>query len=195
MGFDSFDDYSLRRLLSYHCDRIDFSISISSYRFSLIGRRNANEGIERQHDDDTRIQRATISGTEPNQNANLNSNEVSVTNGAAQVFRRIQSAENNPPAIMGVIDFGALLPVIVSGLDSPDSKIQFNASQSLTNFASTGNAHIVAEQDGAIPKMVKLLLSSDPNVREQCTRCLGIIAGDSVPLRDIVLNEHAMTPL
>jgi len=234
----------LTRSMIIHCEDCCHIILIESisqfplHRYcSLIGRRSVKKGIDadasRRRRDDTRIQirkakreeglqkrRAMTSGIGPNQNANLTSNEVSMTTAtrapsitdipsnlavlhnaaasndqiyaATQVFRKILSVENNPP-VVEVLNSGAL-PVLVSLLDNPDSKIQFEASWALTNIASTDHTRVVVEY-GAIPKMVKLLLSSDPNVREQCAWCLGNVAGDSVNLRDIVLSEGAMNPL
>jgi importin subunit alpha-6/7 len=48
---------------------------------------------------------------------------------------------------------------------------------------------------GAIPILVRLLMSPNDDVREQTVWVLGNIAGDSPPCRDLVLQAGAMQPL
>lgn len=72
-----------------------------------------------------------------------------------------------------------------------DEKIQFEACWALTNFASTEYTRAVVEH-GAIKILVQMLLSGNPDVREQSAWCLGILAGDATDLRDLVLEAGAM---
>ena len=108
-------------------------------------------------------------------------------------FRKILSVEHNPP-VTEVLASG-VLPAFVQMLQLNDKpKIQFEAAWALTNIASTDETKAIVDA-GAVPYFSQLLSSPDPEVREQCAWCLGNIAGDSAPLRDVVLSSGAMQPL
>jgi len=108
-------------------------------------------------------------------------------------FRKILSVEHNPP-VTEVLASG-VLPAFVQMLQLNDKpKIQFEAAWALTNIASTEETKAIVDA-GAVPYFSQLLSSPDPEVREQCAWCLGNIAGDSAPLRDVVLSSGAMQPL
>ena len=111
--------------------------------------------------------------------------EVQVAN--LRGFRRLLSAEKNPP-VQECIDSGAV-PVFVQFLSRDDSReLQFEAAWALTNIASTDYTTTIVEAN-AVPHLVKLLLNADPDVRDQSAWCLGNIAGDSPTLRDAVLEQ------
>ena len=108
-------------------------------------------------------------------------------------FRKILSVEHNPP-VTEVLASG-VLPAFVQMLQLNDKpKIQFEAAWALTNIASTDETKAIVDA-GSVPYFSQLLSSPDPEVREQCAWCLGNIAGDSAPLRDVVLSSGAMQPL
>mmetsp|Transcript_3142 Transcript_3142/g.7211 ORF Transcript_3142/g.7211 Transcript_3142/m.7211 type:complete len:567 (+) Transcript_3142:89-1789(+) len=111
---------------------------------------------------------------------------------SVRAFRRLLSKEDNPPC-EDVIQCGAL-PHFVRLLAQQESvEIQFESAWALTNIASSKSEHTSAVVgSNAIPLLVSLLQSGDPNVREQCAWCLGNIAGDSPELRDTVLSGGAM---
>lgn len=109
-----------------------------------------------------------------------------------RAIRKLLSADTAPPA-KEVIDSG-LVPVLVQLLQRHDSTaLQFEAAWALTNVASTQFTAVVVEA-GATPVLVQLMLSADPDVREQCCWCLGNITGDTPQFRDMVLAmPDAMT--
>jgi hypothetical protein len=108
-------------------------------------------------------------------------------------FRKILSVEINPP-VREVLASG-VLPAFVQMLSCNEQHdVQFEAAWALTNIASTDFTKVVVDA-GAVPKFVSLLSHSSPQIREQSAWCLGNIAGDSAPLRDIVLAAGGMQPL
>jgi len=74
--------------------------------------------------------------------------------------------------------------------------LQFEAVWVLTNIAAGTSEQIQPIVDhGAVPLLVSLLSSSNPDVREQAVWALGNIAGDGAPFRDCVLRAGVMEPL
>lgn len=125
--------------------------------------------------------------------AGMNSTETSQQLQCLRDFRRMLSVEKNPP-VQACIDCGAV-PLFVHFLQRTDSaELQFEAAWALTNIASTDRTRLVVDC-GAIPPLVALLSSSNPDLREQSAWCLGNVAGDSVELRDIVLGHGGLNPL
>ncbi|KAI3464631.1 hypothetical protein Pfo_021294 [Paulownia fortunei] len=90
-----------------------------------------------------------------------------------------------------------VVPRLVEFLIRDDCpQLQCEAARVLKNIASgtSENTEIVIDY-GAIPAFVKLLESSNLEIREQAAWALGNIAGDSPRCRDIVLNCGALHPL
>ena len=100
-------------------------------------------------------------------------------------FRKILSVDHKPP-VQEVIN-ATVLPKFVQLMTHSDEKIQFEACWALTNFASTEYTRAVVEH-GAIKMLVQMLLSGNPDMREQSAWCLGNIAGDATDLRDLMLE-------
>lgn len=119
--------------------------------------------------------------------------EVSVQVQALRSFRRLLSIEKNPP-VQQCVDLG-VVPLFVQCLSRVDSQeLQFEAAWALTNIASTDRTRLVVECN-AVPPLVQLLTSNNPDIREQSAWCLGNIAGDSTELRDYLLQQGALAPL
>jgi hypothetical protein len=105
-----------------------------------------------------------------------------------KAFRRLLTKENDV-LVEQVIASGAI-PFFVMMLSKTEYlDLLLEASWALTNVASTSYAGlIVAEAPGAVQQLAHLLFHSSPHVREQVAWCLGNISGDSIELRDQVLE-------
>jgi HEAT repeat protein len=125
----------------------------------------------------------------------MTTGDIGVKFQATQQLRKILSIEKTPP-IQPVIDMG-MVPHLVQFIQQesmPD--LQFEAAWALTNIAS-GNADQTrcVVDAGTVPLFIRMLHSSNIDVREQAVWALGNIAGDSPPLRDMCLNGGVMHSL
>ena len=117
--------------------------------------------------------------------------DVSVKFQATQQVRKLLSIEKTPP-IQPVIAAG-MVPHLVSFIQQESMpELQFEAAWALTNIAS-GNADQTkcVVDAGTVPLFIRMLHSSNTDVKEQAVWALGNIAGDSPQLRDLCL-EHGM---
>lgn len=127
--------------------------------------------------------------------AKLHGNTFEEVLEATTHFRKILSLEKNPP-IQVVIDAGIVPKLVHLCTAEGYPKLQYEAAWALTNIASGSTLQTKAVIDaGAVPIFVRLLMSPDENVREQCIWALGNIAGDSPDHRDMVLRAGALAPL
>ena len=114
---------------------------------------------------------------------------------AARAVRKLLSIEHEPP-IQEVINAGTVPRLIQLLAESQAPTLQFEAAWALTNIVSGTSEHVAAcVKEGIVPKMTELLSSPSDDVREQAVWALGNIAGDSVKMRDEVLNHNVLTPL
>lgn len=111
----------------------------------------------------------------------------------AQRVRKILSKEPQPP-FDEVIQSG-LIPRFISLLDrDSDPTLQFEVAWILTNICSgtTDQTRVVVD-NGAVPKLLRLVSSGDMRVCEQAVWALGNIIGDGADLRDLVIS-HGFVP-
>ncbi|CAL1688985.1 unnamed protein product [Lasius platythorax] len=114
---------------------------------------------------------------------------------ATQSCRKLLSREKDPP-INDIIQ-GGIVPRCIELLDCDHNiRLQFEAAWVLTNIASgTSEQTQSVIKHGAVPKLVKLLKSMSPYVREQAVWALGNIAGDGPHARDFILRHDALSLL
>lgn len=113
--------------------------------------------------------------------------ELAQYEGTKQI-RRLLSKETDPP-VVPVLRSG-VVPVLAEFLGRLDHPaLQFEAAWALTNIASTEHTQVIVDQ-GITPLLIRLLRSTNPDVREQCCWCLGNIAGDGHRFRDMVLEQE-----
>ena len=82
-----------------------------------------------------------------------------------------------------------MVPHFVDFLQRDDNlALQFEAAWALMNIGSGTSEHTkVVVEVGVLPIFVRLLLSSNNDMREQVVWALGNIAGGSPPSRDLLL--------
>ncbi|GAM28930.1 hypothetical protein SAMD00019534_121060, partial [Acytostelium subglobosum LB1] len=122
---------------------------------------------------------------------NMYSEDEKVVFEAVKNVRVMLSFESAPP-IQQIIEAG-LVPRMIQLVQFGGTECQYEAGWALTNIAS-GNPQqtLVLVQSGAIPIFVEMLNSPIKKVAEQVLWCLGNIAGDSIDLRNLVLNNFAI---
>lgn len=112
---------------------------------------------------------------------------------AMKSIRRALSIEDNPP-VQQILDIGALGLLVKSLNNDQNVNLQFEAAWALTNIASTDHTQVIVDS-GAVPVLVKCMMSGYAELREQAAWCLGNVAGHGPALRDICLNHNALQPL
>ena len=112
---------------------------------------------------------------------------------AMRSIRRALSIEINPP-VQQILDIGALALLVKSLNNDSNVNLQFEAAWALTNIASTDKTQVIVDS-GAVPVLVKCMMSGYAELREQAAWCLGNVAGHDPALRDICLNHGALQPL
>jgi hypothetical protein len=111
-----------------------------------------------------------------------------------EIIRKKLSVPKDPP--IATVIKGGIVPKLVSFLQAPSKKMQFEAAWALTNIASGSSAQceVVVRANG-IQAFIATLGSHDEALREQAVWALGNIAGDCVKFRNMVLQAGAMPRL
>jgi len=110
-----------------------------------------------------------------------------------RALRKLLSKETDPP-IQEVINAG-LVVRLVEFLDLPinHEMLIYESTWTLTNITSGNSAQTQSViKAGAIPKLVKLIDSSNLETSETAIWTLGNIAGDSAEFRDQVIDQGAL---
>lgn len=107
----------------------------------------------------------------------------------AQRIRKLLSKEPQPPFDQ-VIQSG-LIPRFIALLDRDDNPtLQFEVAWILTNVCSgTTDQTLSVVDNGAVPRLMRLLKSTDIRVCEQAVWALGNIIGEGADLRDLVIEQ------
>jgi hypothetical protein len=124
---------------------------------------------------------------------NNNGDETSLYE-AARGIRRMLAADQRPP-VREVIQAGAIPPFVQLLTRTDAYQLQFEAAWALTNIASTDFTSKVADEPNALQYLINLLCSPVTEVRDQCSWCIGNIAGDGPHYRDQVLKLGALGAL
>ena len=108
---------------------------------------------------------------------------------------KLLGREKDPPIDQAVKT--DVVPRLVEFLtNEKNPKLQYEAAWVLTNIASGEALHTqVVVQHGAIPHLIKLMLSNNRDVAEQAVWALGNIVVDSTHYRDIILSQGGLTNL
>lgn len=104
-----------------------------------------------------------------------------------QTLRKILSSEGVPP-VHSIMSTGVSAKLI-SLLNCSNLSLQKECLWCVLNLA-TGPPYIVKmlmDQD-VLSALTQLLKSADPDILELCVWCIGNLAGDSVPMRDQLIN-------
>eukprot|EP01091_Cochliopodium_minus_P018303 TRINITY_DN7384_c0_g1_i1.p1 TRINITY_DN7384_c0_g1~~TRINITY_DN7384_c0_g1_i1.p1 ORF type:complete len:425 (+),score=125.98 TRINITY_DN7384_c0_g1_i1:38-1312(+) len=114
---------------------------------------------------------------------------------ATTYIRKILSIETNPP-IDKVIKSG-MVPRLITFLSMDDQPaLQFEATWAITNITSgTQEQTSFVVEKGAVLPLINLLGSKSDDVAEQAVWALGNLAGDSIILRDTLLNMGIVTKI
>uniref|UniRef100_A0A7S1C5A7 Importin subunit alpha n=1 Tax=Bicosoecida sp. CB-2014 TaxID=1486930 RepID=A0A7S1C5A7_9STRA len=119
--------------------------------------------------------------------AAMSDNPIAQYEGTKQI-RRLLSKETDPPVVP--VLRSEVVPVLADFLGRLENPaLQFEAAWALTNIASTEHTEVIVDL-GITPLLIRLLRSTNPDVREQCCWCLGNIAGDGHRFRDMVLDQE-----
>jgi len=129
----------------------------------------------------------------------INSNDIKQVIEGVTSFRRLLSAEKNPP--IDSIVMNGLTPIFVK-YTNPENPIYYTIEESdkirlihesawvITNIASGSKAQTEAViKAGAVRELVKLLQVSSVDLQDQSIWALGNIAGDCEAARDAVIRE------
>lgn len=113
-----------------------------------------------------------------------------------ELVRKMLSVTDKPP-IQDVIKADGLLGKFVEFLDCHENvRLQFEAAWVMINVASGSSEQTKAVIDaGALPRLIKLINSTNEDLQEQAVWAIGNIAGDSSKLRDLVINSEVFEPL
>lgn len=110
-----------------------------------------------------------------------------------QAMRNLRSALTDLRSIDDVVANLGLVLAVVDLLQHPAPALQFEAAGCLANIASGSGAQCRSVVSaGALPHLLALLDSSCVEVSEAAASAVGNIGGESVPLRDAVLEAGGL---
>jgi len=113
---------------------------------------------------------------------------------ATRWFRMLLSS-GEPTVVDEVVQAEPVVQQFVEFLGADDNAaLQFEAMWALTNICSGSFTHVrYVVGCGAVPRILKLLLSPMEDIVEQAAWCVSNIAADSVQCRNFLLQEGAAT--
>lgn len=108
--------------------------------------------------------------------------------------RRLLASPSDPP-IDEVVQSG-IIPILLKNLKIADRQLQFESLWSLTNISAgtTNNCKAIILAD-TLSCISPFLMSEHEEIRDQSLWCIGNLAGDSTPYRDLILQTNILTVL
>ena len=119
----------------------------------------------------------------------LPTNESTTLLFVAQAIRKILCSENSPISEICESPFINFIPIWLSRNDLP--QLQYETCWICTNIASSDSCQILTIIE-ALPVIVRLLVSTSPEVRNMAAWVLGNIAANSSEERDLLLNLNSL---
>lgn len=124
----------------------------------------------------------------------MNENVIASQMQGTIMLRQFLTADANEPSAVTAAIASGVLPRVVSFLESPQQKLQFEAAWSLSCVAASDSVSVRALVDaGALPLLTQLMKSPLSSIREHAVLAIGYVASDGKEMHDLVLRSEEIT--